>query len=309
MPSKRSAQYWIFSNIFQNTSWHCKYFWPLRNTLGKHESPLLHAPISRSPFLLHADTTTQCLPICTEKQRSGLFIDWPFKSQHMLLCFYSTVFSEMEHFLILPQGLLLCSGVTRTRCKWEEKVGRNVNWSDTSVNVLVNTYVHVCLCEHFGLFCRNAQRQHIVSVWVVLCNLEVNCLVTYCFEVASCCGVNDSVHRKRESESLESTLCAWWYSPRVLRCQTSQLYFAFHVSPPLKSKSVFLFKTTSWFYPCRFPLLIRPFDHLKHQSITTRNLWFMSPRCPLSAFQGERLPAELLPACQNSSVCGRSEQV
>lgn len=52
MPSKRSARYWIF----QNTSWHCKYFWPLRNTLGKDESPLLHAPIS--PSLLHTHTLT-----------------------------------------------------------------------------------------------------------------------------------------------------------------------------------------------------------------------------------------------------------
>lgn len=28
---------------------------------------------------------------------------------------------KMDHFLILPQGFLLCSGVTRTWCKWEEK--------------------------------------------------------------------------------------------------------------------------------------------------------------------------------------------
>lgn len=164
MPSKRSARYWIFSNIFQNTSWHCKYFWPLRNTLGKDESPLLHAPISLSLSLTHinTDTTTQCLPICTEKYSSGLFIDWPFKSQHMLLCFYSTVFSEMDHFLILPQGLLFCSGVTRTWCKWEKKVGRNVNWSNTSVNVRV--HMRTCVsarkhCEHFELFCRKIQGQ------------------------------------------------------------------------------------------------------------------------------------------------------
>lgn len=139
MPSKRSARYWIF----QNTSWHCKYFWPLRNTLGKDESPLLHAPIS--PSLLHThtlthihtDTATQRLPVCTEKHRSGLFIDWPFKSQHMLLCLYSAVFSEMDDFLILPQGFLLCSGVSHTPCKWEN-VGRNLNWSSTCANALVN---------------------------------------------------------------------------------------------------------------------------------------------------------------------------
>lgn len=142
----------FFSNIFQNTSWHCKYFWPLRNTMGKDESPLLHAPISHSPSHIYTDTTTQCLPICTEKHRSGLFIDWPFKSQHMLFCLYSTVFSEMDYFLILAQGLLLCSGVTRTWCKWEAKVGRNVN-SSVPVQMIPCTCPHcVCFCEHFDLF-------------------------------------------------------------------------------------------------------------------------------------------------------------
>ena len=144
MPSKRSARYWIFSNIFQNTSWHCKYFWPLRNTLGKDESPLLHAPIlSLTHTHTHTDTTTQCLPICTEKHRSGLFIDWPFKSQHMLLRFYSTVFSEMDHFLILPQGFLLCAGVTRTRCKWEKKSRQECK---------LIQYVCKCACAHAHVY-------------------------------------------------------------------------------------------------------------------------------------------------------------
>lgn len=139
------------ANIFD----HCVILW---GSMNPHSSmpPSLALPFSCTQIPQH--NACQSAP---KKQRSGLFIDWPFKSQHMLLCFYSTVFSEMEHFLILPQGLLLRSGVTRTRCKWEEKVGRNVNWSDTSVNVRVSTCVRVCLCEHLGLFCRDAQRQHI----------------------------------------------------------------------------------------------------------------------------------------------------
>lgn len=144
-PAKGQHGIEFFSNIFQNTSWHCKYFWPLRNTMGKDESPLLHAPISHSPSHIYTDTTTQCLPICTEKHCSGLFIDWPFKSQHMLFCLYSTVFLEMDYFLILAQGLLLCSGVTRTWCKWEEKVGKNVN-SPIRVQTFSSTCPHAHLC-------------------------------------------------------------------------------------------------------------------------------------------------------------------
>lgn len=163
MPSKRSARYWIFfSNIFQNTSWHCKYFWPLRNTMGKAESPLLHAPISHSLSHIYTDTTTQCLPICTEKHCSGLFIDWPFKSQHMLFCLYSTVFSEMDYFLIFAQGLLLCSGVTRTWCKWEAKVGKNVN-SPIQVQTFSSTCPHahpcVVLQPFWPEFCRGKKMQ------------------------------------------------------------------------------------------------------------------------------------------------------
>lgn len=56
----------------------------------------------------------------------------------------------MDHFLILPQGFLPWLGVTRTPCKWDEKVGRNVNWSGACVNVL--GHMHTCLWVHFDLF-------------------------------------------------------------------------------------------------------------------------------------------------------------
>lgn len=123
MPSKRSSWYWIFSNIFQNTPWHCKYFWPPHNTSGKDESPLSPTPPHLCRSLANTQTNTQirlhnACQSAREKHCSRLFIDWPFESQHMPLCFYSTVFPEMDHFLILPQGFLPSSGVTRTPCKW-----------------------------------------------------------------------------------------------------------------------------------------------------------------------------------------------
>lgn len=44
-----------------------------------------------------------------------------------------------------------------------------------------------------------------------------------------------------------------------------------------RKKNVFLFQAPSWFYPCRFPFLIRPFDRLKHQSISTRSCGLCLP--------------------------------
>lgn len=82
------------------------------------------------------------------------------------------------------------------------------------------------------------------------------------------------------------------------------------VSFNLSSKYVFLSKTAPCFYPCRFPSLIYPFDHLKHQSITTRScalcLLLTVTRCLPSSKSSSPLSRCRLP---NSGVCGRSEQV
>lgn len=96
------------------------------------------------------------------------------------------------------------------------------------------------------------------------------------------------------------------YSPQVLHGQAYQLYFAFHVFLALV-QNVFLSKTPSWFYPCRFPFLTHPFDHLKHQPITTRSCGLCLPAVQslLSAFQWELLPAEQLPVCQTQEFVGK----
>lgn len=149
MPSKRSARYWIFSNIFQNTSWHCKYFWPLRNTFGKDESPFLHAPISRSPSLLHTLTHTHRYQYTMP---ANLHRKTPLWVIHRLTIQIPTYAALLLFHCILRNGpfpnsstsYLPSLGVTRTPCKWEEKVGRNVNWSNTCVNVHMRTCVSLC---------------------------------------------------------------------------------------------------------------------------------------------------------------------
>lgn len=141
-----------------NISDHCVILWGRMNP-HSFVPPPPHLSLCLSLSHTHArrDTTTQCLPICTEKHTALGYSSIDHSNPNICcFCFYSAVFSKkkkrkMDHFLILPQGLLLCSGVTRTRCKWEakkkkKKVGRNVNWSDTSANPFPGTCARVCIC-------------------------------------------------------------------------------------------------------------------------------------------------------------------
>lgn len=174
-----------------------------------------------------------------------------------------------------------------------------------------------CVCTAVNILTYFAEKcKDNISSQVVLCNLGVNCPMIY---IMLCWSFSAQLHVKvwliaSTGKWISEFGCTFTVrdkkTSQLLHCQTSQLYFAFHVFPP-SAQNVFLPKTPSCFYPCRFPFLIHPFDHLKHQSITTRSCSLCLPavRSLLSAFQWELLPAEPLPVFPNSRVCGRSEQV
>lgn len=92
---------------------------------GKMNPHSRQPPISAVLLQTHRQThrygCTMPASLHRKKNYSGLFIDWPFESQHMPLRFYSSAFPEMDHFLILSQGFLPSSGVTRTQCKSSKK--------------------------------------------------------------------------------------------------------------------------------------------------------------------------------------------
>lgn len=94
---------------------------------------------------------------------------------------------------------------------------------------------------------------------------------------------------KRESESV--CVCTI-ITPSAALSNISAL-LCFSSLSSFKVKNFFsFFQTPSWFYPCRFPFLIRPFDRPKHQSISTRS-------CGLC------LPAvHCLPSRESSSLLG-----
>lgn len=230
----------------------------------------------------------------------------------MLFCLYSTVFSEMDYFLILAQGLLLCSGVTRTWCKWEAKVGRNVNSSVPTANVLVHLAARVALRGFLNIltcFCREKCKER-VHYQTKFCsdNLGMNCLVVRSSEEPfppTCYSVNNSDQRK---ENLRVCVCTIITPSAALSNISALLCFS----------SLASFKVKKYiFFPLPDPLLVLPlsfsFSYPSFWSPKTsvhqyHKLRFMSPRCPLSAFQGELLPAELLPVRQTGVFAGEASR-
>lgn len=86
--------------------------------------------------------------------------------------------------------------------------------------------------------------------------------------------MNNSDQRK---ENLRVCVCTIITPSAALSNISALLCFSSLASFKVKNIYFFLFQTPSWFYPCRFPFLIRPFDRPKHQSISTTSCGLCLP--------------------------------
>lgn len=158
---------------------------------------------------------------------------------------------------------------------------------------LVRTHICVCFCNHFDLSFTGKKCKDHVHYQTKFCSITLEWIAWWCtplkwlFPKVLFC--EQQWPEKRESEE-----CVWTIITLSVALSniSALLCFSSLSSIKVKKKNVFLFQAPSWFYPCRFPFLIRPFDRLKHQFISTRS-------CGLC------LPAvHCLPSRESSSLLG-----
>lgn len=125
-----------------------------------------------------------------------------------------------------------------------------------------------------------------------------------------CFGVNESKHRKENLRvwfcTVDSGLqCAVIYNIHPKCCTVKHLrLLCFSCPSAFKVKNVFSLQDLLLLLPLSFSFSYPCFWSPKTSVHHYQELWFMSPCCPLSAFQGELLPAELLPVCQTRVFAG-----